>query len=69
MRAACAVFAFLCLLTAADRSRAQGLQEICGQVLFYPGSFMIRHKGTEVFIEEPKDPKGIFDYLNSRPQS
>lgn len=69
MRAACAVIAFLCLLTAADGSRAQALQEICGQVLFYPGSLMMRHNGTEVFIDDPKDPKGIYPYLDNRPQS
>lgn len=54
---------------AAGESRAEGSsKEICGQVLFYPGSFLIRGKGTEIFIEDPKDdPKDIQSYLNARP--
>jgi hypothetical protein len=56
-------------LTTADGSRAEGSsKEICGQVLFYPGSFMIRDNGAEIFIENPKyDPKDIQSYLNARP--
>jgi hypothetical protein len=52
-----------------DRAeQAEGLsKEICKQVLFYPGSLLIRDNGAKIFIEAPKyDPKDIESYLNAR---